>query len=168
MKSTIVPVVDDVGGAQESVAENGHLVIGNGAEDTGVVVGLLPDEVVVCDVDGGIAKLEVERALGVGDGAVDDVLSARLHLGGGKGLQELVEGGSGQSAEGVARVEKESLGLGLHVELGAILLVDADAVAVGPVAGLAIGGRSGGDNVLLDEGSLELLGVNTTKDSSTA
>ena len=110
MKSAVVPVVDNVGSAEESVAEDGHLVIGNGAEDAGVVVGLLPDEVAVRDVDGGVAKLEVEGALGVGDGAVDKVLAAGLHLGRGEGLQELVEGGGGQSADGVTRVEEESLG----------------------------------------------------------
>lgn len=60
------------------------------------------------------------------------------------------------------------MGLGEHIQLRAILLVNGDAVAVGPVASLAVGGGSGGDNVLLDEGALELLGVNATKNGSTA
>lgn len=169
MKSTVVPVVDDIGGAEEGIAKNGECVSGDGTEDAGVIVGLLPEEVVVGDGDGGLTKLEVDGALGGGDAAVDAVLTGgTVLLGRGEGLEELVEAGGGQRANGVARVEKEDLGLSLDVYLAAIGLVDGDGVAGGPVAGAAIGRRGGGNDGLLDEGTLELLGVNTTKDGGTA
>lgn len=56
----VVPVEDDVGGSQESVAKNGEVIVLRDTELADAQVGLLPDEVVVVDADGGVAKLEVD------------------------------------------------------------------------------------------------------------
>lgn len=167
MESAVVPVVDDIGGAEERVAQDGHGVVLDGAEDAAVVVGLLPDKVAVRDADGGVAKLEVERALEGDDAAVDGVLAGRLLDGRGEGREELCEERGGQRADGVARVEQERLGLGQDGDLRAVLAVDDDAITVGPVAHLAVGRGAGGDDVLLDKGTLELLGVDATKHGGT-
>lgn len=169
MKSAVVPVVDDVGSTEEGVAENGALVVGDGTERAGLVVGLGPDEVVVRSGDDGVAELEVNGAVLLGDSAVNVVLAgAGVELGGGESSQKLVEGIGREGAQGVAGVEEESLGRVENGGGGAILSLDVDAVALSPVADAAIGRGDGGNDVLLDKGTLELLGVNTTEDGGTA
>lgn len=112
-----------------------HTIIGKGTDIAESAQ--LPDEIGIGDVDDGLAKGEVDGSLGGGDGAVDRVhVGAGDGLGGGEGGDELVEHGGGQGAQGVAAVEEdgEAVGLGEDDILGAVVLVEADAVEVDPVS----------------------------------
>lgn len=129
----VIPIVHDVGSAEESVAENGELIVLEDAENAAVVV--VPDKVCVGDLDDGVAELEVDGALEVGDGAVDVDVGAGGSLGGGEGCDDLVEDGAGEGADGVSAVEEDGLAvcLGEDRVFGAVVLDDADAVEVDPV-----------------------------------
>lgn len=56
----VIPVKDDISSPQESIAENGEVVILRNAKLADAQVRLLPDEILVVNTDNGIAKLEVD------------------------------------------------------------------------------------------------------------
>jgi hypothetical protein len=96
----------------------------------------VPDEVCVGDLDDGVAELEVDGALEIGDGAIDIDVSAGGSLGRGESCDDLVEDGAGECADGVSAVEEDGLAvcLGEDCVFGTVVLDDADAVEVNPVA----------------------------------
>lgn len=149
-----------------------HTVVLNNSENALLVSGLLPDEIGVGDLDDSLAELVVDAALGGLDYvAVNGVLVALgVLLGRGESSKDLLEVLGGESADGVTGVEENGLAVGL-VEDGrdrTIILGDADTIEVDPVAGLAIGRLSSGDDGALLEVSGVLLGVDTTVDDGTA
>ena len=153
MDILVIPVVDDVSGSEESVTKDVELckwlainlalrfsvllertIIGEGTDNTGAG-GQVPDEVVVGDVDDGLAEVEVDGALGVANSAVNLVqVGARDGLSGGEDGDKLVEHVGGESAQGVAAVKQDSEAVGLLEDgvLGAIILSEADTVEVDP------------------------------------
>ncbi|KAI6773913.1 hypothetical protein HG531_000762 [Fusarium graminearum] len=149
---TVIPIIDDVSSAEESVTKNGEFIVLEDTENAAVIV--VPDEVGVGDLDGLVAKLEVNAALDVGDGTVDIDISTTVGLCGRESGNDLVEDGSGQGADG--RVN------------GAVLLNEANAIEADPVSGEAIRRRSGGDDGELLETASVLGGINATKDNSTS
>jgi hypothetical protein len=160
----VVPVKDDVGSAQKGVAQNREVVVLGHTELADAQVRLLPDEVLVLDVDHNVAKLEVDTAGGVNDVAVHNVVArGGLQTSRGEGLEDLVHQGAGKGADGVAAVEEHRLAVGLveDLKLGAVLLGDAHTVHMDPVAGVAIGGLGGGDDGLLGKGARELLDIDS-------
>lgn len=174
MNVAVVLVIDDIGGTQKGITKHGELIIRGDAEDANVVAGLLPDEVVVRDIDLSLAKLEVDRALLVANIARDSVqarvVALRRSSGFGESILDLVEVLGGQSRHGVATVEEHGLAIGLvkDFHLGTVFLGHRDAVEVDPVAGELIGRLGGGDNGTLLEVTRELLGIDTTKDDGTS
>lgn len=149
-----------------------HTVVLNNTENALLVSGLLPDEIGVGDLDDSLAELVVDAALGgLDNAAVNGVLVALgVLLGRGESSKDLLEVLGGESADGVTGVEENGLAVGLVEDRRdrTIILGDADTIEVDPVAGLAIGRLSGGDDGALLEVSGVLLGVDTTVDDGTA
>lgn len=146
--------------------------ISSDAQDAEVVLRLLPDEVIVRNVDKGLAKLEVDVALGFADVARHLVqVGARLRgCSLGEGLQDLVEDFLGQGADGVAAVEEHRLAVGLveDRDVGAIGLGDGNAIEIDPVTGLAVGRLGRRNDGTLLEVAGELLGVDSAKHNGAA
>lgn len=150
----------------------GLTVITSDAKDADAVCGLVPDEVVVRDRNDRFAKLEVETALGVADGAGNfvQIVTRSRGLGFGKGGHDLVENCAREGADGVAAVEQDGLPVGLieDVDKRAVGLRNGDAVEIDPVAGHAVGRLVGGNDGTLLERAREFLGVEAAEDDGAA
>lgn len=170
----VVLVVDGICAAQEGIAQHGELIIGSDAEDTEVLVGLFPDEVVVRNNNLGLAKFEVYGAILGANIAGNAVQTRFITFGGsrgtGEGVLDLVEVFGGQGRNGVAAVEKDGLTIGLveYHHLGAVLLGHRDAVEINPVACELVGGLGGRDDGSLLQVTGELLCVDTAKHDGTS
>lgn len=101
------------------------------------MVGLLPDKVVVGNVDDSLAKLEVDMTRGLADVAVNKILiGVGGLLGRREGLEDLIEDGARQRADGIATVKKHSLTIGLveHRHSVTVLLGNCDTIKIYPIA----------------------------------
>jgi hypothetical protein len=104
MDVAVVPIIDGVGRAQEGVAENGEAVL-EGTQDAEFRVRVVPDEVVVADVDGAFAKQEVDGASLARVLAIHEVQVGRWDVHSGwEGRDKFVEQRRGQCAECISAV----------------------------------------------------------------
>lgn len=156
-----------------SPSKESRLTILEGAQDTELSIRVVPDKVIVVDIDDGITKGEVERAALAGIGTVNDIQVRVGHiLGRGERGNELLEDGRGQRTERVSTVEQHRLavasgGGGVHIDDGSIGLVDCNAVDVEPETCVAVGRLGGGDDGALGEVARVFLGVDTAEDDRT-
>lgn len=160
----VIPVKDDISSPQEGVTKNGEVIVLRNTKLADAQIRLLPDEVLVLDVDDDVTKLEVDTAGGVDDIAVNNVVArGSLQTGRREGGEDLLEKGTGKGADGVAAIEEHRLAVRLveDLNLGSILLGDAHTIHVNPVTSVAVGRGGCGDDGSLGEGSRKLLDVNS-------